>query len=108
MALWLLPLWLLLWGGISAAKRFLESRRDPWQALLRWGAKHGQPMANGDTILEYGGKIFASGKARQSGHRATMAYAARPLPEVAAISEAVSEIRYATHAERACQCQPGS
>lgn len=104
MALWLLPLALLLWGGISATKRFLESRRDPWQALLCWGAKHGLPMANGDTILEYGGALSSllESQAERTPGNDGLRSASR---EVAAISEAVSDIRYATHAERASASQ---
>ena len=61
-------------------------------------------MANGDTILEYGGALSSllESQAERTPGNDGLRSASR---EVAAISEAVSEIRYATHAERASASQ---
>jgi transglutaminase-like putative cysteine protease len=96
MLVWLLPLGLLLWGGVQLVQRLRRRREDPWAATLRWGERAGRPMGEGETALEYGRKlgttILAQAAAPDSGR-----VAAR---EVAALSRDVSDVRYGREAQR--------
>ena len=54
MLIWLAPLGLLLWWGIRLYVSWRRRRENPWEGVLRWGAKNGRPLESGETILEYG------------------------------------------------------
>lgn len=54
MLFWLLPIGLFAWSAWSIANRLRRRNEDPWQTLVQWGGRSGRPMAEAETILEYG------------------------------------------------------
>ncbi|MFN8445821.1 MAG: transglutaminase-like domain-containing protein [Caldilineaceae bacterium] len=99
MLFWLLPVALLLWWGALVLRHYLRERGDPWQSLLRWGARRGRPITSGDTILEYGEVLstLMIAQSERTANRDGMRGAAR---EVSGMSEALSALRYADAKER--------
>ncbi len=99
MLFWVLPVTLLSWVFLRLGQRWIDQRRDPWQALIRWGERNGSRLQTGKTILEYGGDLSdlflqRSEKAKDAdGYRA----AARQVTE---ISAAVSTLRYGDAEQR--------
>src|SRR5690606_33613909 len=98
MALWLIPLGLLIWGLTAAVMRWRQRREDPWHALLRWGRRFGRPMAPGETVLEYGHGLADFVVLRAQREADSGRIVAR---EVRALSSEVSTLRYGSEAQRA-------
>jgi transglutaminase-like putative cysteine protease len=88
---WLAPLALVIWGGVITVDRWRSSREDPWQGLLRWGQRVGRPIAEGETVLEYGSHLASHIVGRQTREPDTGRVVAR---EVTALSREVNTVRY--------------
>jgi hypothetical protein len=97
MLFWLAPLALLAWGGAVTVERWRARREDPWQGLLRWGQRAGRPIAEGETVLEYGSGLAAHIVTRQTRGPDTGRVVAR---EVSALSQEVNTVRYGPEAVR--------
>lgn len=98
MLFWLAPLGLLAWGGWVAIEQWQRRREDPWMGLLRWGRRAGRPLAEGETVLEYGAGLASFIVERQTQAQDTSRVAAR---EVAGLSDAVNSLHYAPESTRA-------
>jgi transglutaminase-like putative cysteine protease len=88
---WLAPLAFLVWGGLVGWERWRIRREDPWQGLLRWGRRIGRPIAESETVLEYGRDLAGYILDRQIREQDTGRVAAR---EVTGLSHAVNTLRY--------------
>jgi transglutaminase-like putative cysteine protease len=97
MLLWLIPLGAAVWGIWFLMERVRRSQEDPWQALLAWGRRTGRPMAEGETVLEYGAGLADFATRRWPREPDTGRIVAR---EVQAMSRAVSTLRYGPDGER--------
>lgn len=97
MLVWLVPLGLLMWGAYALWNLWSERRDDPWQGILRWGARVGRPLGEGETVLEYGQGLAEHTLQQGSQEQDTRRIVAR---EVQAISQEVSAIHYGTAANR--------
>lgn len=95
MLFWLLPLGLLLWGLVVLIRRFQQRREDPWAALQRWGQRVGRPLANGETVLEYGRGLADHIVQQQTQTQDVGRFVAR---EVTALSYDVNRLHYGTTA----------
>jgi hypothetical protein len=95
--LWLIPIAAAIWGIWLLADGVRRSREDPWQALLAWGRRTGRPMAEGETVLEYGAGLADFAARRWPREPDTGRIVAR---EVQAMSRAVSALRYGPDGER--------
>ncbi len=94
---WLVPAAALLFGGIAIFRRWRASREDPWQGLVTWGERLGQPLATGDTVLEYGEELAGFVTGYRQDEPELRRIVAR---EVVALSEEVSALRYAPEPAR--------
>ena len=92
MAVWLLPLGLLAWGAFAVMRAISRGREDPWQGLLRWGAKIGRPMSVDETVLEYGSGLADFVVTAQT-HQVDAARVA--AAEMRSLTGAVNSSRYA-------------
>ena len=92
MLFWLLPIGLLIWGVGQWLAGWHARRQDPWRSLLRWGARAGRPMAEGETVREYG-HLLADHVTL--GHRGEPEAARIAAREVAALGDDVTVARYA-------------
>lgn len=97
MLLWLFPVALLGWGGVTLVTRWQQRREDPWLALLRWGQRAGRPIQAGETVLEYGNGLAGHIVERQTREADVGRVAAR---EVMLLSSEVNKARYAPAEER--------
>lgn len=95
---WLLPLGLATWGALRVIDNWQQRREDPWHGLLRWGKRSGRPLADGETVLEYGRGLASFIVEHQTQAADTGRVAAR---EVTALSNAVNHLYYAPDNERA-------
>ena len=98
MLFWLLPLGLLIWGGVWLARRWRQRREDPWLALVGWGTRQGRPMGDEETALEYGrglGQHIETHVRQPSDSSRTAAH------EVVALSDDVTQARYGPASARA-------
>ncbi|MBX3015308.1 MAG: transglutaminase domain-containing protein [Caldilineaceae bacterium] len=91
MLFWLLPLLLAGWGGWIGWQQWRRRYEDPWVNLLHWGRRLGRPLAEGETVLEYGAALAAHVTAQQQAADAGRV-AAR---EILALSQQVNALRYA-------------
>ena len=94
---WLLPAAALLFGGIAIFRRWQASREDPWQGLVTWGERLGQPLETSDTVLEYGEELAGFVTGYRQDEPELRRIVAR---EVVALSEEVSALRYAPEPAR--------
>jgi len=92
MLIWLLPLFLLGWGAWIGWQQWRRRYEDPWVALLQWGRRLGRPLADGETVLEYGDALAAHVVAQQAPRLDAGRVAAR---EILALSRQVNALRYA-------------
>lgn len=91
MVVWLAPLAILLWGAWIGWQRWQQRREDPWLALLQWGRRLGRPLAEGETVLEYGDALAAHVVTQPN-----LADAGRVAArEILALSQQVNALRYA-------------
>jgi len=97
MLIWLIPLAALVWGTVVLWSRWGLRTADPWLGLLRWGRRIGRPLAEGETMLEYG-----SGLADHTVADLSQAQDARRLVarEVQMLSREVSAERYGPEEKR--------
>lgn len=95
---WLIPTIALVAAGGVALRRWRASREDPWQGLVTWGERLGQPLAPGDTVLEYGEELAGFVTELRHDEPELRRIVAR---EVVALSEEVSALRYAPEPARA-------
>ena len=97
--LWLVvPGVVLLAVAMAGVRRWRASREDPWQGLVTWGERLGQPLATGDTVLEYGAELAGYVTDLRQDEPEVRRIVAR---EVVALSEEVSALRYAPEPARA-------
>lgn len=91
MLVWLALLAIGLWGGWLGWQHWRQQLEDPWLALLQWGRRLGRPLAEGETVLEYGDALAAHVVAQPQ-----MADAGRVAArEILALSRQVNALRYA-------------
>ncbi|HFD38845.1 MAG TPA: DUF4129 domain-containing protein, partial [Anaerolineae bacterium] len=103
---WLLPALLLLTGGAAAAGLWRSRRRanlppaalvrDRQGRLLRWGARLGRPLRDGQTLQEYArtlGKALRRGGAASRWEWVRRAGEAAPA-EIRDLARAITEARY--------------
>ncbi len=98
MLVWLLPLGLLVWSGVTLVQRLRRRREDPWAAMLRWGERAGRPMGDEETTLEYGRDLGQHILAKATQAPDSGRIAAR---EVVALSHDVTDVHYGAEALRA-------
>jgi transglutaminase-like putative cysteine protease len=91
MLFWFIPAGLLIWGVFLLAGIWRLRQEDPWQGLLRWGQRAGRPMAQDETVLEYGQGLAGYVLQRQTREPDHGRFVAR---EVTALSNEVSTLRY--------------
>ncbi|MEZ4868408.1 MAG: transglutaminaseTgpA domain-containing protein [Caldilineaceae bacterium] len=92
MLFWLLPLALVVWGVTITVQRWWQRREDPWLGLLRWGRRLGRPLAEGETVLEYGQGLAEHVAALQDHAPDAGRVASR---EILALCGLVNALRYA-------------
>lgn len=92
MLFWLLPLFGLSWLVRLGWQQWWRRREDPWLALLQWGRRVGRPLAEGETVLEYGNALAAHVVAQQTHLPDAGRVAAR---EIVALCQQVNALRYA-------------
>lgn len=97
MLFWLLPIGVVAWGTLRVIDTWQRRREDPWHGLLRWGRRSGRPLADGETVLEYGRGLASFIIERHTQAADTGRVAAR---EVTALSNAVNHLHYAPDNER--------
>ena len=97
MLFWLLPVALLGWALFALVNNWRTRRQDPWQALVRWGRRSGRPMAEGETMLEYGDGLAEYVAAHQTSEQDMGRVAAR---ELLTLSRLVTVVRYGPEAVR--------
>jgi transglutaminase-like putative cysteine protease len=91
MLFWLLPLGLLIWGIGALVRQVARRNQDPWQSMLHWGRRAGRPIADDETVLEYGRGLGAFILQEAAEAQDTRRRAAR---EVVALSKDVADARY--------------
>lgn len=104
MLIWLAPLAIVGWGAWIGWQWWWRRFEDPWLALLQWGRRLGRPLAEGETVLEYGDALAAHVVAQQRQIPDAGRVAAR---EILALSRQVNALRYAPAALRPQATQIG-
>lgn len=97
MLFWLAPIALVIWGVWTVIDQIRRRREDPWESLVRWGARRGRPMQPWETPGEYAAAIAELAATLGAKKSETANTVQR---ESLALGDAIARVRYAPEQEK--------